>query len=88
MENLAGVDVEELLVEAYAPKIAFGGGWAAASACGSEEGGLVGLDFGAATVGVGREVWVNMVSRCVHGWVYRNRTGVVEFEVVVQVSVA
>ena len=51
MQDLRGVDVEELLVEAYAPEVAFGGGWAAACAGWVEEGGLVGLDFGAA-VGV------------------------------------
>ena len=48
MEDLGGVDVEELLVEGYAPEVAFGGGWAAAGSGWGEEGGLVWLDFGAA----------------------------------------
>ena len=61
VEDLCGLDVEELLVEAYAPEVAFGGGWAAAAGTGGvEEGGLVWLDFGAA-VGVGVEGCVTEV---------------------------
>lgn len=54
MQDRSGVDVEELLVETYAPEVAFGARRTAASAGGSKEGALVGLHLGAA-VGVGVE---------------------------------
>jgi len=57
-EDLRGVDVEELLVEADAPEEAFGGGLLA-GAWGAEEGG-VWLGFGGAGGGVG-ECWEGSV---------------------------
>ena len=45
VEDLIGVDVEELLVEGYAPEVAFRGGGPGGARGLLEEGGVVGLDL-------------------------------------------
>lgn len=59
VDDLIGVDVEELLVEGYAPEVAFRGRGTARAAGGLlEEGGVVCLDFVAVRV-AGGEVWID-----------------------------
>lgn len=45
MEDLRGIDIEELLIEGDAPEVVFGGRRGACAALGGEEGGGIGLDF-------------------------------------------
>ena len=57
MQDRGGINVEKLLVEGYAPEVAFGGagggrGTAAGAGGGEEAGGAVRLDFAAGIVGV------------------------------------
>jgi hypothetical protein len=60
-EDLVGVDVEELLVEADAPEETLGGGWLTGAWCAEEVG--VGLDFGGAGGVVVEGWWKVLVKR-------------------------
>ena len=70
VEEGRGVDVEELLVEGYAPEVAFaaagGGIWGVAGGRGVvEEGLLVGGEVLVAAVGGGVEIFGGCISECI-----------------------